>query len=216
MGDVAKVECRYCHKMVSLKVFREHHGEVKPKCVDIRWQQWIQDNRYRGAGSYTALLHEAGVVKMVPLYVYWRLPVDKDGNEVSGFHDKRYDHTVLHEYSCFTAIVPEWSYELAKKLSTDRTLARRLGFTQKRQLVTHYEPAFKKATSSGFPKGGWTSPKAQELKIKSKEWQPCDKDKQLPMHLRVKIMKVAAKNELAREMIADDPEAAGRLIKDLW
>lgn len=32
------------------------------------------------------------------------------------------------------------------------------------------------------------------------------------MHLRVKIMKVAASNELARELIFDDPEAAGRII----
>lgn len=214
MGDVAKLECRYCHKMVSLKVMREHHGAVKPKCVHERSSQWINEHRYRGAGSYTALLHEAGVVKMMPLYVWWRIPVDANGNEV-GWGDKRFDHWVPYEYVQFVACVPEWSYELAKKLSTDRTLARRLGFTQKRQLVTHYEPV-KSASSSGYPKGGYKfSADRQTVKIKSKEWQACDKDKQLPMHLRVKIMRIAARNELAREMIFDDPEAAGRIIKDV-
>lgn len=206
MGSSAKIQCRWCHKMCSLAILKRDHGEVKPRCVGERWITKLEELGWRGAGAYSALLSEVGLVKRIPLYVWYRFPADKDGNEVGSWSDPAYTQYVTTEMVSFTSCTPTWAYDLAKKLSQDKHLARKLGFTQKRELVKTYGTKVTKNKRVHL----------HEQVVTSKRWQACDLDKQLPMPLRVKIMKVAAKNELAREMITDDPEAAGRLIKDLF
>lgn len=205
MAEAARIECRYCGKMCTIKVLKSTHGRTAPKCISLRWEKWIADNQYRGAGSYTALLAEAGLVKRVPLFVWYRTPIDAQGNMLDSWQDPRYVKTAEEHLVSFHPVTPVWAYELAKKLSTDQTLSRRLGFTKKRELITERHPVDHKVTYKGTHRG----------KVIAKVWQSCDKDKQLPMHLRVKIMAIAGRNELAREMIFDDPEAAGRIIKDV-
>jgi hypothetical protein len=99
---------------------------------------------------------------------------------------------VTFEPSC-----PRWAWEMAKQLTRDKGLSRRLGYVQKKQLHR-----YKKDTTKGI--------------VTAKRWSDCDLDKIMPVHVRVKILKVAASNEIARELIIDDPEAAAVIIRDIW
>lgn len=207
MGTSARIQCRWCNKICSIAILKRDHGEVKPRCVGERWINKLTELGWRGAGSYTALLSEVGLVKRIPLWIWYRIPVDKDGNELGSWADESYAQTVTTEMVSFTSCTPVWAYDLARKLSRDKGLARKLGFTQKRELVKEY-----KVTTRKTALGRGT---IHTKEVVAKRWQACDLDKQLPMHLRVRIMRVAANNELARELIFDDPEAAGRIIKDI-
>ncbi len=171
-----------------------------PLCLSIKWVTWLNENDYAHAGSYKVLLHEAGLLKQVPLYVYFYVWIKPDGTE-SFWRDKG-AAPELREYASFTPVTPLWAKELAIKLTRDKKMARALGYTQTK--VLHRE----RVQVGSKKKGGKVEFKERKV------WAPVDRDKVLPMHLRVKIMKVAARSALAREMIMDDPEAAGRIIRD--
>lgn len=102
-----------------------------------------------------------------------------------------YDRTVLIG---FWAVTPVWAYEMADRLTKDKELARRLGYTQKRRKIPKLLLTFRNGGDM---------------------WENVDLDKVVPMELRVKIMRAAANSEFAREVILDDSESAAILIRDL-
>lgn len=181
------MECRFCGDEVSLKIMKRDHGPIAPKCMGHRWYKWWCAQGMCFAGQCAALIDLAGgaMTKNVPCYVYWEVEMVE-----------------------FVPVVPVWVYDLAVKLTHDKELSRRLGFTQKRRLILS-------AADAAKGRSPLRSSSSTTLTDKRGVWEVCDADKVMPIKMRAKILRVAMNNELAREMIMDDPEAAGRLIRDL-
>ena len=192
-----RLECSTCHRMYPIKD-RDKHGPTTPRCLHRRSVAWMQENQYRTAGSFMAVLREAGLVRMVPFYVWYTIFLDANGNEVH-WRDSRMMARKPVEYASFVAVAPVWAYDLAHKLSRDKTIGRQLGYVQKRQQVTVKRAVYSKGT---------------QLQPAVKEWRDVDIDKVLPLRIRAEILGVAARNTLARELIMDDPVAASRIIRD--
>jgi len=210
MGHVTKIECRWCGRMTSLRMLKAQHGKNAPFCVARRTQQRLDEIGWRFAGQFGALLSKAGIAKMAPAYVWWREPVYREEEVEEGSRSRGFrmvtrrvlDHWGdVQESLTFEATCPVWAWEMAKRLTRDKQLARRLGYVQKRQLVSQ---TISTRTSKG------QTPRTERV------WRECDIDKLLPVHVRVKILRVAATNEIARELIIDDPEAAAVIIRDTW
>lgn len=134
-SSTAKIECRFCKKMCTLEVLRKHHGKLAPKCIGERWSTWLEEKGWRSAGAYSALLAMIGVTKMIPWYAYYMVPVNGEGVEVEGYRSPGFSRWEHRDTVMFIRVAPRWAYDLAKKLASDPTLARRLGFTKKRELV---------------------------------------------------------------------------------
>lgn len=196
-----RIECATCGRMHRISE-REHHGPTSPRCLYKKYQNALPD--YCGAGAFTSLLEEAGLVKRLPgIWKHWKYVHCETKVECSSRDNGAI--MVAQEDVYFYAVAPKWAYDLAHKLSRDKSLGRALGYVQKRKLVTAHEPI--PGTKNPL------NPKRPAYKV-TKTWTMVDEDKLLPMKVRVEIMKVAARSELARELIMDDPEAAGRLIRD--
>lgn len=200
MGTTAKIECRTCGAMCTPHQLRRHHGPTKPVCLAHKAWVRMEAEDLRPAGSFYALLDMAGASFIrLPTYAWWQEPVYGEPDWETG-EVEVIDYATV-EVVDLVPVVPKWARDLAKRLTVDKRLARQLGFTQKRRLVT----------VKARPK----TPKRPAVEETTRVWKTCDLDKPMPIELRARILRVALNNEVARELIADDPEAAGRIIKDM-
>lgn len=190
-----RVECRLCLEWCTIDAYRKHHGPVAIRCLANRTKTLMKEAGEVFAGNMAGVLVAAGLVRRLPWGSWYWIDHGKDRER-----DKRYEKVLC---TSFEPATPGWAYDLARRLSRDKGLARALGFTQKRRLVKTYMPRTRS-------KGGVT---IHDKVVIKKEWTAVDLDKVLPLHVRAQILRVAAANPVARELIADDPHAAGIIIR---
>lgn len=134
------------------------------------------------------MLDLAGITQWVPACRFEWKPVHGEPDPDTGEIPTKWVIDDLVEY---VATCPMWAWKLARNLTRDRDLARRLGYVQTRKLV-------KLVTSKG--------------KV-DQEWAACNKAKSVPIEVRAAIIRAAAVSEMARTMIEDDPEAAALILR---
>lgn len=195
MGETSFVECQWCHEVVSLAAHRAHHGEWGPRCRQIRSNALLRELDWRWAGSFWALLEAAGVARQLPCEAWYYEPVERVDPETGEITVT--GHT-QHRVVSFDPAVPTWAYDLAKRLTQDEGLAARLGYLQMRQLITVRT------------KAKYNGPDVEVTRV----WRDVALPKTMPFEVRVKIIRVAASNTLARELVYDDPESAAVIIRD--
>ena len=208
MGETSKIECRWCGAMASLMILKRDHGRWAPKCVSARTEKRLREKEWCAAGQYAAVLTLAGITKMAPLYRWWNEPVYGDPNRHTG--EVKVIGWTKMEIISYEPVVPEWAWHLAHRLTTDKQLARRLGHVQRKRLRIMKRPMV--ARKSG--KRGTVHEEDRSVE-QVKVWEDCDIDKAMPIERRARILRVAASNPLARELIYDDPEAAAVIIAEV-
>lgn len=207
MSNTSRLECRFCGSFKTLAILKKDHGPTAPICRAIRDDQRMRSQDLRLAGQFGRVLEAAGLTTQGLFHVWqWeKIPDDevvwKTDDEGHTRADAMYRRL---DFLSFELVVPTWAHTLAKRLTQDHDLARALGYTQKKMRRTI-------TTVVGKKNGA----KAQMI-VPTKEWVACDKSKALPFSVRVKILRVAGTNALAREMINDDPHAAGIIIRDAF
>lgn len=184
------LECRYCHRQVTLKKLREHHGKLKPECIYYRAWSWMYDRDYRMGGRDSRVLELAGVAKYIPVGrpFYWQHneTVDQDTGEV------RSSYTPV-DVADFVPVAPQWAITLARRLMDDQELVSRFGrFKLEDRKLTLLEQ--KKMKDLGVAEKG--------------------KKMVIPIELRAKIIRVAAQSAMTREFAADDLDVVLAIIRD--
>jgi hypothetical protein len=126
----------------------------------------------------------AGVIERAPVCVMTWAQFDREPDEETGEVQQGWR---LDEMVEFVMVCPRWAKQLAKKLTRDHDLGRRLGYVQTKQL---------KVRQKGKP-----------------QWEACSKAKTLPIEVRARIIRAAAASEMSRTLIEDDPEAAALILR---
>lgn len=119
-----KIECRWCHKVVTIADYKASHGRYAPRCVAARSWQWMHENDYTWPGRDTALLTHAGVIKQVQTY-YWWTEREKDKDGVPTLH--------YRDGLCMTPAAPRWAVRMARRLMEDQAMIQRLGCGRKQK-----------------------------------------------------------------------------------
>lgn len=183
---------------------RRDHGQHAPLCVHNRTIARLKSIEWCEAGNYRGVLELAGVIKRAPIFRYW---IDPVYGEPDQFGEVKFIGWVRVEISSFEPVCPSWAYDLAKRLTKDKALARRLGYVQRRQLMYLKAPGM---VEKRKPFG------RSAIVPDQKVWQDVDIDKVMPVEVRARIIRAAANNGLVREMISDDPEAAALILREVY
>lgn len=215
MGNAAsRVECRWCGRMATVKQHREQgHGRYSPYCAWVRWMQWLRDHDWNGAGSAAGVLREAGLVRMLPVckpVVY----MHGDGGWV--------EHRGMVPAAC----APEWAITLAVALrqESNAVAAGRLAREHREFAMETCGNLNGKMPSryvdpKTFPKKkdetrrAWLARLVREGKIRR---VVVSRRAEIPFETRALILRSAAANITARELMLDDLPTALRVMADTW
>lgn len=141
------------------------------------------------------MLELAGVVKRVPMFIWWADPIWSEPDEYGAMTRIG---TNVQEMVTFEPVAPIWAWKLAKRLSEDQDAIRAVGKyrTEKREAFGGM------ARKLQLPVvGNGKSRHAQKLV--------------LPVEERAAIVRTAASNAMAREMIDDSWETAIKILRDV-
>jgi hypothetical protein len=207
-GSAAKIECRWCGQVRTVKRLRaEHYSSWAPQCRGTQTASWMAERDYKSPGRDAAVLDRAGLLRYMPFCSYiWvenpdfvelmrrqRVPKHSWPGSTRAVGSKQFVWRWVKQYLLsFEPVAPRWAVELARRLMDDQQLVSRLGGAKVEERSGR-KWARLQSKQDATPNG---------LKLV------------LSVEVRAKILQTASSSSMARELFEDDPLAASIIARD--